>query len=151
MMTFPPSTVILWLVVLVFHADVESFSCPTNRGHRLKTSLGTGAMEIYSEPSSRSPTINWAAYELDVPFPNSSNDEIYLQTFDDDDDTAVFESGATLIHLLSKANSVEARRYESMVSWILWANASLGPVWSGDNQKGLMYAFLNSHSFLFTI
>ena len=137
MVTFPPSTGILWVVVLVFQADVESFSCPTNRGHRLKTSLGMGAMEIYSEPSSRSPAINWAAYELDAPFPKSSNDETYPQTIDDDD-MAIFESGAILLHLLSKANSVDARRYESMVSWILWANASLGPVWSGDNQKGLM-------------
>ena len=92
----------------------------TNQGHRRhQTSLDIGAVEMDREATSRSPTIHWAAYELDLPVPKDSIDETYPQPMDndEDDDTAVFGLSATLMRLFkarkfcSPGNGSSSRRF----------------------------------------
>jgi len=47
----------------------------------------------------------------------------------DDDGSVVFESGAILLHLQSKAEKkVNSKKLASIYSWVVWANASLDPI-----------------------
>jgi Glutathione S-transferase, N-terminal domain len=111
--------------------------------YRPTTNLDMGTLTIYGEPGSRSPTINWAAYELDLPFVNAQNDYTNSHPFRQisclvDDDVIVFESAAILIHLVSKIKPMETQRYAAIVSWITWANTSLDSICFVYKENGLM-------------
>lgn len=110
---------------------------------RPTTNLDMGTLTIYGEPGSRSPTINWAAYELDLPFVHAQNDDTNPHPFRQipclvDDDAIVFESAAILIHLVSKIKPMDTQRYTAIISWITWANTSLDSICFVYKENGLM-------------
>lgn len=82
--------------------------------------------------------MNWAAHELNVPLVAgdlSKNPHPFGQIpclTDDDDGVVVFESGAILNYLQSKAGINKIlhgdARTAAVISWIAWANASLDPI-----------------------
>lgn len=95
------------------------------------------ALTLYGSPGSRSPLVNWAAYELNVPLEAgdlSKNPHPFGQIpcLTDDGNVVVFESGAILNYLQSKANNDKVlhgdARAAAVTSWIAWANASLDPI-----------------------
>jgi glutathione S-transferase len=104
------------------------------------TSLSMAALlTLYGSPGSRSPLVNWAAYELNVPLVAgdlSKNPHPFGQipclADDDDGGVVVFESGAILNYLQSKADNNKVlhgdARTAAITSWIAWANASLDPI-----------------------
>ena len=104
------------------------------------TTLSMAAPTLYGSPGSRSPLVNWAAYELNVPLVMASDlsknphpfGQIPCLTDDDDGGVVVFESGAILNYLQSKADSNKVlhgdARTAAITSWIAWANASLDPI-----------------------
>jgi glutathione S-transferase len=109
---------------------------------------GNNNLVLYGHPGTRSPLVNWAYYELtgdmksdglkmgDLsrnPHPfgqipcltdNGGDDD------DDDDVVVVFESGAILAYLLQNysPSSLKGSAKASILSWIMWANASLDPI-----------------------
>jgi glutathione S-transferase/alpha,alpha-trehalase len=109
--------------------------------HRLsrgfRTALqATAGPTLYGSNGSRSPLVNWGAYELNIPLQMgnlSHNPHPFGQipTLTDDDDVLVFESGAILQYLYShsatRLQDSQARQ-ASILSWIVWANASLDPI-----------------------
>ncbi len=101
------------------------------------------ALTLYGSPGSRSPLVNWAAHELNLPLVAgdlSKNPHPFGQipclTDDSDSDgggvVVVFESGAILNYLISKAGNNKVlhgdARTAAVISWIAWANASLDPI-----------------------
>ena len=97
--------------------------------------------------TSRSPLIDWAAYELNVPFNRAASLENNPHPFKqipclEDDDAVIFESGAILVHLLGvaeKSNTIKELDNEtraSILSWIVWANASLDPICFLETPEG---------------
>jgi glutathione S-transferase len=94
------------------------------------------ALTLYGSPGSRSPLCNWAALELKIPLQAgdlSRNPHPFGQIpcLTDDNDVLVFESGAILNYLQSKADKKginDDARSASIASWIAWANASLDPI-----------------------
>jgi len=116
---------------------------PSSRRHWINTSLDMGKMTIYGQPGSRSPTINWAAYELDMPFEDSAEGMRNPHPFGQipclvDNDAVIFESAAILIYLLSKINPIETVHRAAIESWIMWANASLDSICFVYNEKGFI-------------
>lgn len=58
----------------------------------------------------------------------------------DDDDVMVFESGAILNYLQSKAkDKKDAKALAAVMSWIAWANASLDPICFLETPEGKVY------------
>jgi glutathione S-transferase len=100
---------------------------------------------LYGHPGTRSPLVNWGAYEVGVELTMgdlSKNPHPFGQIpcLTDDDDVLVFESGAILHYLhdktkewLSKADAVV------VTSWITWANASLGLICFLETPDGKVY------------
>lgn len=97
---------------------------------------------------SRSPLVNWAANELDLPLTMgdlSENPHPFGQMpclADDDGDCVVFESGAILNYLQSKADEKGIHgnaRSAEVASWISWANASLDPICFLETPEGKVY------------
>ena len=95
------------------------------------------ALTLYGSQGSRSPLVNWAANELDLPLTMgdlSKNPHPFKQIpcLTDDNDVVVFESGAILNHLQVKADEkkddIDAKKSAAITSWISWANASLDPI-----------------------
>jgi glutathione S-transferase/alpha,alpha-trehalase len=94
------------------------------------------ALTLYGSPGSRSPLCNWAALELKLPLQAgdlSRNTHPFGQIpcLTDDNDVLVFESGAILNYLQSKADKKginDDARSAAIASWIAWANASLDPI-----------------------
>ena len=95
------------------------------------------ALTLYGSQGSRSPLVNWAANELDLPLAMgdlSKNPHPFKQIpcLTDDNDVVVFESGAILNHLQVKADEkkddIDAKKSAAIISWISWANASLDPI-----------------------
>jgi glutathione S-transferase len=83
----------------------------------------------------RSPLVNWGASEVGVPIEMgdlSQNPHPFKQipSLTDDNDVTVFESGAILQYIYSKAapETDSESRSAAISSWIAWANASLDPI-----------------------
>merc|ERR1712161_80462 len=99
---------------------------------------------------SRSPLVNWAAYELNLPLTMgdlNSNPHPFRQIpcLTDDRDVLVFESGAILNYLNSEVeentdddSDLESRN-AAITSWISWANASLDPICFIETPEGKVY------------
>jgi glutathione S-transferase len=92
---------------------------------------------------SRSPLVNWAALELKLPLQAgdlSKNPHPFGQIpcLTDDNDVLVFESGAILNYLQSKADGkgINDSRTAAIASWIAWANASLDPICFLETPQG---------------
>jgi glutathione S-transferase/alpha,alpha-trehalase len=110
-----------------------SVSCVT--GRQSTTSLSM-SLTLYGSRGSRSPLVNWAANELDIPIEAgdlSKNPHPFGQIpcLTDDNGVVVFESGAILNYLQSKANDKGIHgdaTSAAVTSWISWANASLDPI-----------------------
>jgi glutathione S-transferase len=161
-------SLVLPTLVLIFAPLVASFSsdfigiaqqqqlhravpvAATSRGHRRRHDTATTtptttlsmALTLYGSPGSRSPLVNWAAHELNLPLVAgdlSKNPHPFGQIpcLTDDEGgggvvVVVFESGAILNYLLSKAGNEKVlhgnARTAAVISWIAWANASLDPI-----------------------
>ena len=102
------------------------------------------ALTLYGSPGSRSPLVNWAALELKIPLQAgdlSKNPHPFGQIpcLTDYNDVLVFESGAILNYLQSKADGKglsEDARSAAVTSWIAWANASLDPICFLETPQG---------------
>jgi len=105
-----------------------------NNNLRLDNSL-----VLYGHPGSRSPLINWAAYELNIdltmgdlvdnPHPFG---KLPCMT-DRQGEVGIFESGAILQYLQdnyfdNNNNPLSLAQSAAVASWIVWANASLEPI-----------------------
>mmetsp|Transcript_27533 Transcript_27533/g.42160 ORF Transcript_27533/g.42160 Transcript_27533/m.42160 type:complete len:246 (+) Transcript_27533:199-936(+) len=109
------------------------------------TSLSMG-LTLYGSQGSRSPLVNWGAYELGVDLTMGDlgkNPHPFKQipSLTDDDDVVVFESGAILQYVYSKGvpDDDSASRRASITSWISWANASLDPICFLETPDGKVY------------
>lgn len=118
---------------------------PSHDFVRMNTSLQMG-LTLYGSQGSRSPLVNWAAYELDLEIGMgdlAKNPHPFGQIpcLTDDDDVTVFESGAILVYLLKKAklDDLNDKQRASVVSWISWANASLDPICFLETPEGKVY------------
>lgn len=91
--------------------------------------------------------MNWAADELDLEIEMgdlSKNPHPFGQIpcLADDNDVVVFESGAILNYLQSKADDKGMhgdKRSAEVGSWIAWANASLDPICFLETPEGKVY------------
>eukprot|EP00560_Eucampia_antarctica_P006244 CAMPEP_0197828486 /NCGR_PEP_ID=MMETSP1437-20131217/5040_1 /TAXON_ID=49252 ORGANISM="Eucampia antarctica, Strain CCMP1452" /NCGR_SAMPLE_ID=MMETSP1437 /ASSEMBLY_ACC=CAM_ASM_001096 /LENGTH=255 /DNA_ID=CAMNT_0043429705 /DNA_START=94 /DNA_END=861 /DNA_ORIENTATION=+ len=107
------------------------------------------AATLYGSQGSRSPLVNWGAYELDVPLEMANDMSQNPHPFgqipcltDDNGDVLVFESGAILQYVYSKSKSYEtdsAAKKASVSSWVSWANASLDPICFLETPEGKVY------------
>lgn len=103
------------------------------------------ALTLYGSQGSRSPLVNWAAYELGIDItmgdlsknPHPFGQIPCLVDSDQDDDVVVFESGAILLYLNSVKPNQE--RTGDIYSWVCWANASLDPICFLETPDGKVY------------
>ena len=85
------------------------------------------ALTLYGSPGSRSPLVNWAANELDLSLESgdlSKNPHPFRQIpcLTDDNGVLVFESGAILNYLQSKAAKkgiYDDKKLAAVTSWIV--------------------------------
>ena len=100
---------------------------------------------LFGSQGSRSPLVNWGAYELNVPLEMaqdlSQNPHPFRQIpcLTDDDGVLVFESGAILQYIYSKSDAASkdsSERQAAITSWISWANASLDPICFLETPEG---------------
>ncbi len=105
------------------------------------------SLTLYGHPGTRSPLVNWAAYELglgdSLKMGNLQENPHPFQKIpcltDDDGSTVVFESGAILEYLQDHYggnDSMSRSDRASITSWIVWANASLDPVCFIETPQG---------------
>jgi len=105
------------------------------------------ALTLYGSQGSRSPLVNWAADELNLTIESgdlSKNPHPFGQIpcLTDDNDVVVFESGAILNYLQSKADKKgmhDDATSAAVASWISWANASLDPICFLETPEGKVY------------
>lgn len=109
------------------------------------TALSMG-LTLYGHPGTRSPLVNWACFELglDVAAGDlSKNPHPFGQIpcLTDDNDVTVFESGAILSYLIQQyaPESLSAAEKAKILSWIVWANASLDPICFLETPDGKVY------------
>ena len=109
------------------------------------TALSMG-LTLYGHPGTRSPLVNWACFELglDVAAGDlSKNPHPFGQIpcLTDDNDVTVFESGAILSYLIQQyaPESLSAAEKAQILSWIVWANASLDPICFLETPDGKVY------------
>jgi glutathione S-transferase len=110
-----------------------------------KTALAMG-LTLYGHPGTRSPLCNWAANELGIPLEAgdlSKNPHPFNQIpcLTDDNDVAVFESGAILTYFIQNyaASSLSQADKAAITSWIVWANASFDKVCFLETPDGKVY------------
>lgn len=104
-------------------------------------------LTLYGSQGSRSPLVNWGANEvgLDVKMGDlASNPHPFGQIpcLTDDENVMVFESGAILQYVYSKAaetNGDSESRKAAITSWISWANASLDPICFIETPEGKVF------------
>ena len=115
---------------------------PAHSHSRGDTSLSM-ALTLYGSPGSRSPLCNWAANELGLEVEAgdlSKNPHPFGQIpcLTDGNDVMVFESGAILNYLHSKADKkgIDDAKSAAITSWIAWANASLDPICFLETPEG---------------
>jgi glutathione S-transferase/alpha,alpha-trehalase len=99
-------------------------------------------LTLYGSQGSRSPLVNWAAYELglDLKMGDLSNNphpfgQIPCLVCDNQ---VIFESGAILLYLDAMAQLQEEHKGE-IYSWVQWANASLDPICFLETPQGKVY------------
>lgn len=127
----------------------------------MKTSTSLEAMTLYGSQGSRSPLVNWGAFEVDVALTMGNlmmNPHPFKQipSLTDDGDVMVFESGAILQYVYSKSKAFEndsPKRRAAITSWISWANASLDPICFLETPEGKVYdtGLKNPNKRLFTL
>lgn len=118
----------------------------SRRDNRVCSSLSM-KITLYGSQGSRSPLVNWGAYEVGAEVTMgdlSKNPHPFGQIpcLTDDDDVLVFESGAILQYIYSNSNAVtsdSASRKAAITSWISWANASLDPICFLETPDGKVY------------
>lgn len=108
-------------------------------------------LTLYGSRGSRSPLVNWAAAELNIPLSMAKDlsknphpfGQIPCLTDDTNNNAMIFESGAILIYLQSIADGKtgssdgESKKTTAAVtSWVAWANASLDPVCFLETPEG---------------
>lgn len=139
--------------VSAFHSvanyPISKFGIHGDNHPRRKTlpSTALSMLTLYGSPGSRSPLIDWAAYELDLPFSRAPDLSTNPHPFKQipclvDGEEVIFESGAILIHLFHlalKKNEVNDKQQASIISWIVWANASLDPICFLETPDGKVY------------
>jgi len=104
-------------------------------------------LTLYGSQGSRSPLVNWAAYEVGAELTMgdlSKNPHPFGQipclTDGENNDVLVFESGAILQHIYSNSDTGDSDiRKAAIVSWISWANASLDPICFLETPDGKVY------------
>ena len=137
-----------WFLAALLLESSEAFS-PVGQGlgrilRTATTQLKAGAT-LYGHPGTRSPLVNWGAYEVGVEITMgdlSKNPHPFGQIpcLTDDDDVLVFESGAILQYLHDKTKDKLSKADAAMVtSWITWANASLDPICFLETPDGKVY------------
>jgi len=145
------------ITLLCLFKDTISFSTTRSDAYlqRQKATLKSGAetsttslsmgLTLYGSQGSRSPLVNWGAYEMSVPIEMgdlSKNPHPFGQipSLTDDNDVLVFESGAILQHIYSKVSPNDSlSRQAAITSWICWANASLDPICFLETPQGKVY------------
>jgi len=123
-----------------------NFNLPADstRGSTTTTSSLSMALTLYGSPGSRSPLVNWGANELGLSLEAgdlSKNPHPFGQIpcLTDDNDVLVFESGAILNYLQSKADKKgmhDDAKSSAIASWVAWANASLDPICFLETPEG---------------
>jgi glutathione S-transferase len=138
------TAVVLLLGLILLQAD--AFSIPPTKTSSSALSMTTKT--LYGHPGTRSPLVNWAAYEVGVDLVMGDlqqNPHPFGQIpclTDNDGDVIVFESGAILqyLHEESKANQgLTPSEAAAVTSWITWANASLDPICFLETPEGKVY------------
>jgi len=115
-----------------------------NVANKISSDLAMG-LTLYGSQGSRSPLVNWAAYELGLEITMgdlTENPHPFRQIpcLKDDSDVVVFESGAILIYLNSiSTKSLTDKQRAAIVSWVAWANASLDPICFLETPEGKVY------------
>jgi len=130
-----------------FHSfQIKKLPSVSRLVHKRDSALSMG-LTLYGSSGSRSPLIDWAAYELDVHFERgdlSKNPHPFGQIpcLVDDEDVTVFESGAILLYLFDKSQAkanMSSNKKAAIMSWITWANASLDPICFIETPEGKVY------------
>mmetsp|Transcript_20287 Transcript_20287/g.30080 ORF Transcript_20287/g.30080 Transcript_20287/m.30080 type:complete len:255 (+) Transcript_20287:76-840(+) len=141
--------------LLLIASSAAAFSSTSNgltsyrtpaKSNQSSTSLSM-ALTLYGSQGSRSPLVNWAANELSLSVEAgdlSKNPHPFGQIpcLTDDNGVLVFESGAILNYLQSKAADKGMHGDKKMAevsSWISWANASLDPICFLETPDGKVY------------
>jgi glutathione S-transferase/alpha,alpha-trehalase len=109
-------------------------------------------LTLYGSRGSRSPLVNWAAAELNIPLVMAKDlsknphpfGQIPCLSDDSNNNAMIFESGAILIYLQSIADAKKndngskavSATTAAVTSWIAWANASLDPVCFLETPEG---------------
>jgi glutathione S-transferase len=100
-------------------------------------------LTIYGHPGSRSPLVNWACLELAVPFEMGDLDEnphpFGQMPCLTDGEAVIFESGAILQYLQQTYGQASPADAASILSWIVWANASFDPICFLETPTGKVY------------
>ncbi|CAB9514114.1 S-transferase GstB [Seminavis robusta] len=102
-------------------------------------------LTLYGSQGSRSPLVNWAAYELGLDFTMgdlAKNPHPFGQIpclVDTDKDATVFESGAILLYMTTLASKDDKKSQAEVYSWVCWANASLDPICFLETPDGKVY------------
>ena len=113
------SVILSCLDTMAFTPAVGGYYTPRQR----ISSLGMG-VTLYGSQGSRSPLVNWGAYELDV---SLSMGDLALNPHPfgqipclaDDEGVTVFESGAILQYIYGKASTNDSEsRKAAITSWI---------------------------------
>ena len=133
---------------IVLYATAEDAATPSSSGKTLK---------LYGHQGSRSPLVNWGAYELGLvdiqmgdlaknPHPFGKIPCLTDGVDEKDDEVVIFESGAILEYLQDNyGNSSDKKKpltksqRAAVTSWIVWANASLDPVCFIETPQGKVY------------
>jgi glutathione S-transferase len=101
------------------------------------------SLTIYGHPGSRSPLVNWACLELAVPFEMGDLDEnphpFGQMPCLTDGEAVIFESGAILQYLQQTYGQASPADAASILSWIVWANASFDPICFLETPTGKVY------------
>lgn len=148
------STVTAFLSASPLHAiarsNIRHFSTSATTKQTSTTSLAM-TLTLYGSRGSRSPLVNWAAAELNIPLSMAKDlsknphpfGQIPCLTDDINNNAMIFESGAILTYLQSIADvkkkedgKAVSATTASVISWIAWANASLDPVCFLETPEG---------------
>ena len=121
----------------------------------LTMATSSSGLTLYGSQGSRSPLVNWGASEVGVSITmgnlqNNPHPFGQIPCLTDDDDVLVFESGAILQYVYSKAaetNGDSPARKAAITSWISWANASLDPICFLETPEGKVYVVSSFHIF----
>ena len=104
---------------------------------------------LYGHPGTRSPLVNWACHELGVTVemgdlrhnPHPFGQIPCLVDNNNNKNAMLFESGAILAYLIQhySSDAVSTAERAAILSWIVWANASLDPICFLETPDGKVY------------